>query len=80
MEKNPSFKFRIAFIKYMSKLWMVFSPEYGKTLVQTLLILLADKVPNVKINAARASQRVIYHPKCPSTVTSIVTPRLCEIT
>ena len=68
MEKNTSYKFRIAFIKYLSKLWLVFSPEYAKTLIQTLLVLLADKVPNVKINAARAAQRIIYHPKCPSAV------------
>lgn len=68
MEKHQSYKYRIAFTKYMSKLWMVFSPEYGKLLIQTLIMLLADKVPNVKINAARAAQRVIYHPKCPSTV------------
>lgn len=68
LEIHSHFKYRIAYVKYAGKLWSVFSGDYSRRLIQSLLGLFNDKVANVRIVVAMTAKEVVSHPKCTSNV------------
>lgn len=59
LEKNGHYKFRVAYCKYVETLWTAFSIDYSKNLIQSLVPLMSDKVPNVKLSAGKTALRVV---------------------
>lgn len=68
METDPHFKYRVAYLKYAGRLWEAFTGENSRKLLQSLLTLANDSVPNVKLVAIKQMQLAVSNPKLNSMV------------
>jgi hypothetical protein len=60
-------------MKYVSKLWLIFSQDLSRKMLQSIISGMSDSVPNVRINAAKAGLSAIVNPKCSYAVSLPVT-------
>lgn len=68
LESHAHFKFRVAYAKYAGRLWHLFSSDYSRRLLQSLLGLCNDRVANVKIVVAKQIKDIVSHAKFSSPV------------
>lgn len=70
LKDHHHFKYRVAYAKYAGKLHGFLSQDVSKSMFQQLLVLTADKVPNVRIVATNNLAAIAKNSKQLSSVSS----------